>query len=255
MSDVNGTNGTPGAIPPQFPVRDYRVGPERGAITRRARRSVVFVALCLLVLSLLPWVFFQPGPGVRPSLGYAALVLTVLALLLLLRIFFITRKADRFLAPDGAMLRLDPAGITISGDTFIPWQAVSGAWTYDTGDQLRARAKHPLFGVPGGAMLKAGVNTANITFGITDVALVSDPSLRVKRFKTLPSGATPGRIEFPFGSQFTSDELRDAFAVLRWALPAEVPARFATGVLDYAAAWAGTGDDVAAIRKRDAESQ
>lgn len=238
----------PGAQPaPEFPVRDYRVTTERRAEAAKARRSVMLVSGIFLALAVFAWVVFPPGEGTRLSLTYLTAVLAALSLLLLLRLWLIVRKANRFVSPEGSMLRLAPEGVYVTGDTFIPWQMVSGVWTHDTGPQLRASK-----GLAKRSMIRAGVNTANITIGIVDVAQISDPAGRVKRFATLPSGLTPGRLEFPFGTQFATPELTDAFAVFRWALPPEVPVRFATGVMDYAEAWAGTSDDVAKIREREA---
>ncbi|MFC5338661.1 hypothetical protein [Leucobacter denitrificans] len=235
--------------------RSFRVTPERRAEAKRARRNVAIVAIVLLALSFLPWLLWGPHGIARPSLRYAAIVLSVLAVLTLIRVWRIVRKAERFVGPDGAVLEITSSSITVAGDTVIPLTAVSGVWALDSAPALRARAQHTLFGAPGRAMLSAGVNTANITIGITDCAAISDPSSRVKRFRTLASGNTPGRIEFPFGSQFGTEELQDAFAVMKSLLPVEVPVRLATGALDYAAAWAGTADDVTTIREREASAQ
>ncbi len=237
------------------PGRTFRVTPARRAEAKRARRTVAIVALVLLALSLIPWLLWGPTGLARPSLGYAAIVLTVLALLLLVRLWRIVRKAERVVGPDGVVLEITGSSLTVAGDTVIPLDAVSGVWALDSAPALRARAQHTLFGAPGRAMLSAGVNTANITIGIADCAAISDPASRVKHFRTLASGNTPGRIEFAFGSQFGTEELHDAFSVLKSLLPAEVPVRLATGALDYAEAWAGTADDVATIREREANAQ
>lgn len=234
--------------------RDYRVTPERRADAGRARTTIMLVAAGVLVLSLLPWLFVIAGSGINIRLAYSALVLTALALLLILRVLLIVRKADRFVASDGSMLRLAQEGITVAGDTFIPWQAVSGVWALDSAPALRARAANSVTGLPGRLMLRAGTNTANVTIGIVEASWVVDPAQRLKRFTTLSNGCTPARLEFPFGSRFGTEELHDAFGVLRWALPAEVPVRLATGAMDYASAWAGTADDVATIREREAKA-
>lgn len=237
---------------PQEPWRDYRVTPARREDAKRARVAIFTVSGVLLGLSLLPWLLFLPGVGVRPRLAYSALILTVLAIFLIIRVVLIARKAERFVAPDGAMLRLGPEGITVAGDTVIPWQAVSGVWALDSAPALRARAQSTVFGAPGRLMLRAGTNTANVTIGVVEATWVHDPAQRLHRFKQQPSGYTPARLEFPFGSQFGTEELHDAFSVLRWALPPEVPVRLASGAFDYAGAWAGTADDVATIRAREA---
>lgn len=234
------------------PERVYRVTPERRADARRARRGIVIVALVLLAISVLPWLVFTPQRISRPSLGYAAIVLTVLAVLLLVRLWRIVRKAEQFVASDGTMLTFTQAGLMIAGDTTIPWDAVSGVWALDSAPALRERAQHTVFGAPGRAMLRAGVNSANITIGISDTSRISDPHTRVRTFRAVGSGLVPGRIEVPFGTQFGTAELHEAIAVLKLILPIEVPVRLTDGAIDYAGAWAGTADDVATIREREA---
>lgn len=234
-----------------FPLRDFRVSPERRADAKRARITVVLISLGLFFLSLLPWVFFGGGQT-RLSLGYAALILSALSLLLLLRIALISRKADRFVAADGSMLRIAQEGIIVAGDTFIPWPAVSGVWALDSAPGLRARAARSVTGAPGRVMLRAGTNTANMTIGIADVSRLEDPAQRAHRFRKLSSGLTRGRIEIPFGSQFVTEQLHEAIGVFRRVLPPEIPARLADGALDYSAAWAGTADDAQTIREREA---
>lgn len=231
--------------------RNYRVSAERRATARRARRTVMIVALALLALSLLPWLLFD---STRLSLGFSALVLTVLSVLLLLRLWRIIRKAEKFVAPDGSMLAFTQDGLTVTGDTTIPWDVVSGVWALDSAPALRARAEHTAFGAPGRVMLAAGVNTANVTIGVSDVSRVADPLGRVRKFRSVTSGLVPGRIEVPFGTQFGTAELHEMIAVLKLILPTEVPVRLATGALDYAEAWAGTADDVSTIREREARS-
>lgn len=236
-------------------IRDYRVTPERSRQARRARIGVVACSFSLLAIATTAWIAFPPGPGTRGTLSIATVILAALSLLLALRIAFVKRKADRFVASDGAMLELDAQGIMIAGDTSIPWHAVSGAWALDLGPDLRRRAARTVFGAPGRVMLKAGINTASLTIGITDAQAVHDPARRIHRFRALRSGLVPARIEVPFGSQFGTEELQDLVGVLRAALPAHVPARIATGTLDYAAAWAGTADDAETIRAREDEAR
>ncbi|MGO3147305.1 MAG: hypothetical protein ACTIJ6_06475 [Leucobacter sp.] len=233
------------------PERVYRVSPERRAEAMRARRGIAILSFALLALSLLPWMVFTPARIGRPSLAYAALVLTVLSILLLIRLWRIARKADKFVAPDGLMLQFTQEGITIAGTTCIPWHAISGVWALDSTPALRARAQSTVFGTPGRALLQAGMNTANVTIGVADTSIITDPAGHVRTFHAVRSGLVPGRIEFPFGSQFGTEELHDAFATLRVVLPTEVPVRLTTGAFDYAAAWAGTEDDVATIRERE----
>lgn len=237
----------------RFASRDYRVSAERRRRAVRARRTVTVVSLALIALAVLAWVFFPPGEGTRVSLSSAAIVLAILAVLLLLRLVLLSRKADRFVAADGAMLQLSPQGIQIAGDTHLPWQSVSGVWALDSAPKLRARASSTVFGAPGRIMLDAGVNTANLTFGVIDIAQASDPAGRIHSFRALPSGTVPGRLELPFGSQFGTAELHDALTAMRAAMPAEVPVRLADGAMDYAAAWSGVADDVAEIRRRETE--
>lgn len=243
------TPGWNGTVPVD---RDFLVSGERLAEARRARLTVVCVAIALLVLAGLALVLFSPGAGTRFSLSAGSIVLAVLAVLLLVRIALIARKASSGVGADGSVLRLSPEGVTVSGDAFVPWHALSGAWALDSAPALRARAEKTVFGLPGRIMLRAGTNTASITLGILDVALVRDPATRATRFATLPSGATPARIELAFGSYFGTAELHEAFAAMRAALPPEVPVRLCSGALDYAAAWAGTADDVETIRQREA---
>src|SRR5690606_6534091 len=107
------------------PERVYRVSPERRAEATRARRSIAILSFALLALSLLPWIVFTPARIGRPSLAYAALVLTVLSILLLIRLWRIARKAEKFVAPDGTMLQFTQEGITVAGTTLIPWRAIS----------------------------------------------------------------------------------------------------------------------------------
>ena len=232
--------------------RDFRVTAERLAEARRARLTVVCTAIVLLVLAGLALVLFPPGAGTRFSLSAASIVLAVLAVLLLVRIALIAKKANSCVAADGSVLRLSPEGVTVSGDAFVPWHALSGAWALNSAPALRARAERTVFGLPGRIMLRAGTNTASITLGVADVGLVRDPAARATRFATLPSGATPARLELAFGSHFGTAELREAVSAMRAALPAEVPVRLCNGALDYAAAWAGTSDDVETIRQREA---
>lgn len=236
------------------PERVYRVSPARRAEARQARRGIVIVALVLLAISALPWLVFTPQGISRPSLGYAAIVLAVLAVLLLVRLWRIVRKAEQFVASDGTMLAFADAGMTIAGDTTIPWDAVSGAWALDSAPALRERAQHTVFGAPGRAMLRAGVNSANLTIGVSDTSRISDPRARVRTFRAVSSELIPGRIEVPFGTQFGTAELHEVIAVLKLILPVEVPVRLTDGALDYAEAWAGTADDVATIRDREARA-
>lgn len=230
----------------------FTVTPERRAAASRARATVLFVAAGLVVLAVVALLAFPPGTGTRASLSFASILLLVLAGLVALRLVLVARKADRFVAPDGAVLWIDRTGITVAGDIRIPLGAVSGAWGVDRGPVLRQRAANSFFGAPGRVMLRAGVNTADITIGITDVRAIEDPSGRVKRFRALPSGLVPGRVEIPFGAQFDTPELHAALRALRAALPLEVPVRLSADAFDYAAAWAGTADDVAAIRRAEA---
>lgn len=236
-----------------LPIADFRVTPERRREARRARLQIVTAAVMLLALAAVAWLVFPPGGDTRPTLSYAAVVLAILAVLLLLRMWLISRKAERFVSADGAMLRLDLHGILLAGDTQIPWHAVSGIWAFDSATELRARARHTVFGAPGRLMLRAGVNTANITFGVTDARAVADPRARLRRFRPTEAGLIPGRIELPFGSQFDTARLHEALDYARAILPADVAVRLADGVMDYAAAWSGTNDDIDTIRVREAQ--
>lgn len=230
----------------------FAVSPERRADARRARTIVIGVAVGLLLLAAAALIFFPPGTGTRASLSFASIILVVLAVLLVVRILLIARKADRFVAADGTMLWIDQTGITVAGDVRIPVGAVSGVWGVDRAPALRQRAATAFFGAPGRVMLRAGVNTADITIGIVDVSAVTDPGGVVKRFRALPSGLVPGRLEIPFGAQFDTPDLHAALRAFRAVLPLEVPVRLSSGAFDYAAAWAGTADDVETIRRAEA---
>ena len=234
------------------PVVPFVVSPERRADARRARRSAIILAAVFGALAAVALIVFPPGPGTRVTLTGGAIVLLILAVLLVLRVLRVAAKADRFVAADGSMLVIGATGVTVAGDTHIPWGAVSGVWAIDRGAALRQRASRSVFGAPGRIMLRAGVNTADITIGITDTTAVHDPATRVRRFRALPSGLIPGRLELPFGTQFGTEELNHALAAFRRALPADVPVRLTTGEFDYAGAWAGTADDVAKIRADEA---
>ena len=237
---------TPGSL-----VR-FVVSAERRADARRARRTGYLVAAVLAVLAVAGLVVFPPGSGTRLTLTGAAIVLLVLAALLSVRVLRVAAKADRLVAADGSMLTIAPTEVTVAGDTRIPWAAVSGVWAIDRAPELRRRAGRSVFGLPGRVMLRAGVDTADITIGIADTAVIHDPAARVRRFRALPSGLVPGRIEVPFGAQFGTEELSQALAAFRRALPADVPVRLASGEFDYAGAWAATADDVATIRANEA---
>lgn len=230
----------------------FSVTPERRAAARRARATVLWVAVALVALAAVALIVFPPGTGTRASLSFASILLVVLAALLVVRILLVARKADRLVAADGTMLRIDPSAVTVAGDLRIPLEVVSGAWGVDRGPALRARAATAFFGGPGRVMLRAGVDTADITIGVSDVSAVSDPAGRLTRFRPLPSGVVPGRIEIAFGAQFDTPDLHAALRMLRATLPAETPVRFSSGPLDYAAAWAGTADDVETIRRAEA---
>lgn len=237
---------TPGSL-----VR-FVVSAERRADARRARRTVYLVAAVLAVLAVAGLIVFPPGSGTRLTLTGAAIVLLVLAALLSVRVLRVAAKADRLVAADGSMLTIAPTEVTVAGDTRIPWAAVSGVWAIDRAPELRRRAGRSVFGLPGRVMLRAGVDTADITIGIADTAVIHDPAARVRRFRALPSGLVPGRIEVPFGAQFGTEELSQALAAFRRALPADVPVRLASGEFDYAGTWAATADDVATIRANEA---
>lgn len=230
----------------------FVVSPERRADARRARRTVYLVAAVLALLAVAGLVVFPPGAGTRLTLTGAAMVLLVLAALLAVRVLRVAAKADRLVAADGSMLTIAPTEVTVGGDTRIPWAAVSGVWAIDRAAELRRRAGRSVFGLPGRLMLRAGVDTADITIGIADTAVIHDPASRVRRFRALPSGLVPGRIEVAFGSQFGTEELSQALAAFRRALPADVPVRLASGEFDYAGAWAATADDVTTIRANEA---
>ena len=234
------------------PIVRFIVSPARRADARRARRTVSLVAAVLTVLAVAGLVVFPPGSGTRLTLTGAAIVLLVLAALLALRVLRVAVKADRLVAADGSMLTIAATEVTVAGDTRIPWAAVSGVWAIDRAVELRRRAGRGLFGVPGRLMLRAGVDTADITIGIADTTGIHDPAARVRRFRALPSGLVPGRLEVPFGAQFGTDELSQALAAFRRALPDDVPVRLAAGEFDYAAAWAATADDVSKIRANEA---
>lgn len=231
----------------------FNVSPERRAAASSARRTVLIVAAVLAAAGVGAFVAFPPGGDTRASLSIAAIVLVALAGLMVLRLVQISRKADGIVGAGGEVLALEPGGIRVAGDTVVPWDVVSGVWASDNGPALRRRAASPVLGWSGRLMLASGTNTANLLIGITDAARMTDPAARAKRFKALPSGMTPARIELPFGSWFDTDALLAVLGEARGFLPAEVPARMATGNLDYAAAWAGAQDDVATIRAREAE--
>lgn len=244
------TLGDPSAEP--GPLVRFVVSPERRADARRARRTVYLVAAVLAVLAVAGLVVFPPGSGTRLTLTGVAIVLLILAALLAVRVLRLAAKADRLVAADGTMLTIAPTEVTVAGDTRIPWAAVSGVWAIDRAVGLRRRAGGGLFGLPGRLMLRAGVDTADITIGVADTSVIHDPAARVRRFRALPSGLVPGRIEVPFGAQFGTDELSQALAAFRRALPADVPVRLTSGEFDYAGAWAATADEVAKIRANEA---
>ena len=239
------------AVEPGALVR-FVVSPERRDDARRARRAVYTVAAVLAVLAVAGLVVFPPGSGTRLTLTGGAIVLLVLAVLLAVRVLRVASKADRLVAVDGSMLTIAATEVTVAGDTRIPWAAVSGVWAVDRAVELRRRAGRGLFGLPGRLMLRAGVDTADITIGIADTTVIQDPAARVRRFRALPSGLVPGRIEVPLGAQFGTGDLSQALAAFRRALPDDVPVRLASGDFDYAAAWAATADDVATIRANEA---
>lgn len=225
--------------------------PQRRQAAQRARRTVLIIAIVLFVGAIAALIAFPPGTGTRLTLTGASLVLAVLAVLMMLRIGRVAAKADLAVAADGEMLRVEAGGIRVRGDVLIPWQNVSGVWASDRGVELRRRAATALLGAPGRVMLRAGVNTADVTIGIVDTAAVAGSLRLLKRFSPVEGGLTPGRIELPFGAWFDSDDLARLLHEVRAALPAEVPVRLTEGVMDYAAAWAGTADSVATIRTRE----
>jgi hypothetical protein len=230
----------------------FLVSPQRRAAARSARRGVVLLAGALAVLAVVGLVVFPPGIGTRATLTGASLVLLVLSALLALRIWRVAVVADRWVGSGGRVLEFTDDGLIAAGDVWVPWDSVSGVWAQDRGAALRARADRRVIGGPGRVLLRAGVSTGELTIGVTDVATITDPARRVRRFARLPGGQTPGRIEIPLGAWFGTDELAAAVSAARAVLPAEVPARLTDGVTDYAAAWAGTADDVATIRRREA---
>lgn len=228
------------------------VSGERRAAARAARRGVLVLAGALAALAIAGLVVFPPGLGTRATLTGAGLVLLVLSALLALRMWRIIVVAERWVGTDGSVLELTPDGLVAGGDVRVPWASVSGVWAQDRGAALRARADRRVIGGPGRVLLRAGTSTGELTIGVTDVATITDPAGRVRRFARLPGGQTPGRIEIPLGAWFGSQDLADAVAAARAVLPSEVPVRLTDGVMDYAAAWAGTADDVATIRRREA---
>jgi hypothetical protein len=230
----------------------FAVSAERRAAARAARRGVLLLTAGLAALAVAGLIVFPPGIGTRPTLTGASLVLLLVSGLLALRIWRVVVVADRWVGADGAVLEFTDEGIVVADDVRVPWAAVSGVWGQDRGAPLRARADRRMIGGPGRVMLRAGVSTGELTIGVTDVSAVTDPAGRVHRFGRLPGGQIPGRIEIPFGAWFGSRELADAVAAARAVLPPDVPARLTDGVMDYAAAWAGTADDAATIRRREA---
>ena len=233
----------------------FAVTATRRAKARVARRGIVIGSSIVIALATLAWIAFPPGEATRTTLAWAITALAIISALLIVRIALMAKKADRLIGPAGTVLEISPEGIVVAGDLHIPLSAVSGVWAVDRRPELRVRADKSVTGAPGRVMLAAGANTADIAIGVLDAAAAHDSSGRLTRFRQLPSGATPARVEIPFGSQFDTQELHEALRTFRAALPATVPVRLATGAMDYAAAWAGTADAPETIAQREADLQ
>ena len=229
----------------------FRVSAARLTDAARARRSVRIAAAAMIALAAAAWVIFPPGDGTRITLTLASALLAFVAVGLILRVRRIQRKSERFLGAEGEFLAISPETVTVGGGTIIPADAISGVWAADRGAELRERTRRTIFGLPGRTMLRAGVNTADVTIGISDAERVIDGAALLTRFRAHPGGERPARIEIPFGSFLDSSELQRALRAARSCLPADVPVRLTDGVMDYSTAWAGTADPVDVIRARE----
>lgn len=210
---------------------------EQRAAARGARAAVLTVIGACLLLAVFALAVFPAGEGTRASLTVGAITLAALAAPTGLRLWRIVRKADRLLGAAGELLAITQDGVTVAGDVRVPWGAISGAWALDRGERFRAQGLRPGFiGALQRLMDRAGTSTIDLTIGIADTRLIADPRGLVTRH-----AAHRGRIELAFGAWHGVDELAVVMQALAQGLTGRA-VRYCDGVLDYAAAWAGTAD-------------
>jgi len=211
----------------------------RRAAARWARVTVLVVIGACSVLAVFALSVVPAGEqSTRAPLKAGAIALAALAALAGLRLWRVVWRADRLLGAAGELLAITQDGVAVAGDVRVPWDAISGVWALDRGERFRAQVQRPgLIGVLPRLMDRAGTSTIDLTIGIADTRLTADPRCLLTRH-----GAHRGRIELAFGAWHGVDELAMVMQALAEGLTGSATVRYCDGVLDYAAAWAGTAD-------------
>lgn len=251
---------------------------DRVPLARTAHRAVIrnfFVIFCILAAVILaigvPLSF--TGRTSLPGIVVVAVAFLAVPVLVRASIRRMERKAERFLAADGATQFVVGERALRIADTEIPYERITCVFAYPEGEQyssgglrgevMAARmdltADRPTAGRAVGARIgtaqrrrlyRDGAKSAiQMMIGVDGKAAIAAPEGFINPLRTLPHrGEDPGRIDVPFGAYLAVDDLETLLSELVRASGGAFPVGVVSGALDWATATTSAAETREGIR-------
>ena len=247
--------------------------PERVALARRAHRSAkrtFFIVFFVLAGLFLPIGLFLASRGQATiwSVVLVTAILVVIPFLAALPITRMERKAELFLAADGATQFVVGAQSLTIGDLVVPYERITMVYAqargeYYSGGGIRGEAlayrldlanDRPGPGRAAGAIIgtrlrrklyrEGAKSTISLAIGIDRAQTIAAPAGVVSPLKALPKrGDDPARIDVPFGAYLGFDELEALLGTLfRATSGTAFPIGVVSGVMNWEMALASACD-------------
>ena len=245
----------------------FSVAPERLKLARRTHQSVsrtlaVAMGTLALVIAVLGSLLSQQGTTSLPGSLAVAAAFAVCAVFMVWSTSKTLRRAERFLAADGATLFVvGPTSLRVA-DFEIPYERITCMYaqvegeTYSAGGirgevmayRMDLSEDRPTPGRAVGTRIgntqrrklyRDGAKSAiSLAIGIDKKATLQVPEGVINPLKLLPHrGADPGRIDVPFGAFLSDVELQQLLGSVHGATGGNAfPIMIVSGILDWATA-------------------
>lgn len=238
--------------------------PERVSRARRAHRSVIrifFIVYGLLAAGILLTGLFLANLGRASGWGIVVVAAVFLAIPFLATssILRMERKAERFVAADGATQFVVGAQALAVADVVVPYERITMMYAKAEGEQysaggIRGEVMAYRMGLaedrpgPGravGAVIGSRLrrklyrdgakSTISLTIGIDRASTIAAPEGMVNGLRALPKrGDDPGRIDIPFGAYLDFDDLQTLLGAVHRATGGSVfPIGVVSGVMNW----------------------
>lgn len=238
--------------------------PERVALARRAHRSVkrtLFIIFGILALAIFLLGLFLSSVGRTSLAGIIGITAVFVAFpcFTALSVNRMERKAERFLATDGATQFSVGAQALTVGDTVLPYERITMMYAKAEGEQYSSGGirgevmayrmdlseNRPGPGRAVGAAIgsrlrrrlyrEGAKSTISLTIGVDHASSIAAPEGVMNGLRSLPKrGDDPGRIDVPFGAYLDFNDLQVLLGAVHRATEGRA---FPIGVVSGAMNW------------------